>query len=314
MKDAHVFLHYKEAVIGAIVDLAAEHKDIVFLDADLSSCIGSTAFQKAYPDRFFNCGIAEANMAGVAAGLASMGFTPFIHSFGCFASRRDYDQLFISVGYTHQTVHVIGSDPGITAQYNGGTHMPFEDIALFRQIPGFVIVEPSDAQSLYSLTQQVYANGHSSYIRTPRKGIVYRYDPNAEIVLGKGIELLDGEDVAIIATGALMVDAAMGAAELLKAKGIKATVVDLHTVRPLDTELIDKVAARTGHVLVCENGRYCGGVGEMIAGHLVQSNPVKMSFLNVGERFGEVGNLKYLSQAFGFNAETIVSKVEALLK
>ena len=133
-------------------------------------------------------------------------------------------------------------------------------------------------------------------------------------MLGKGIELLDGEDVAIIATGALMVDAAMGAAELLKAKGIKATVVDLHTVRPLDTELIDKVAARTGHVLVCENGRYCGGVGEMIAGHLVQSNPVKMSFLNVGERFGEVGNLKYLSQAFGFNAETIVSKVEALLK
>ena len=175
MKDAHVYSHYRDTVIGAVVDLAAEHEDVVFLDADLSSCIGSTAFQKAYPERFFNCGIAEANMTGIAAGLSAMGFVPFIHSFGCFASRRAYDQLFISVGYTHQRVIVIGSDPGITAQYNGGTHMPFEDIALMRQIPGMVVVEPSDAQSLYSLTQQVYHSGSSAYIRTPRKGINFRY-------------------------------------------------------------------------------------------------------------------------------------------
>ena len=313
MKDAHVFSHYKEAVIGAVVDLAAEHPEIVFLDADLSSCIGSTTFQKNYPDRFFNCGIAEANMVGVAAGLASVGLVPFIHSFGCFASRRDYDQLFISVGYTHQTVHVIGSDPGITAQYNGGTHMPFEDIALMRQIPGLVIVEPSDAQSLYELTQQVYANGHSSYIRTPRKGICFRYTPEDKIELGKGIELRDGKDVAIIATGAVMVDAALAAADMLKEKGIDATVVDLHTIRPLDTELIERVASKTGHVLVCENGRYAGGVGEMIAGHLAQVNPVKMGFVNVGERFGEVGNLKYLSGAFGFTAEGVAAKAEELL-
>ena len=313
MKDAHVFFHYKEAVIGAVVDLAAEHPEIVFLDADLSSCIGSTTFQKTYPDRFFNCGIAEANMVGVAAGLASTGLVPFIHSFGCFASRRDYDQLFISVGYTHQTVHVIGSDPGITAQYNGGTHMPFEDIALMRQIPGMVIVEPSDAQSLYELTLQVYANGHSSYIRTPRKGICFRYSPEDKIELGKGIELADGKDVAIIATGALMVDAAVEAEKMLAADGIKATVVDLHTIRPLDTELIEKVASRTGHVLVCENGRYAGGIGEMIAGHLAAVNPVKMGFVNVGERFGEVGNLKYLSSAFGFTADNVAQKAKELL-
>ena len=314
MKDAHVYSHYKEAVIGAIVDLAKEHPEIVFLDADLSSCIGSTTFQKEFPDRFFNCGIAEANMVGVAAGLASTGLVPFIHSFGCFASRRDYDQLFISVGYTHQTVHVIGSDPGITAQYNGGTHMPFEDIALMRQIPGMVIVEPSDAQSLYELTLQVYENGHSSYIRTPRKGICFRYSPEDKIELGKGIELKDGEDVAIIATGALMVDAALGAEKLLAEKGIKATVIDLHTIRPLDTALIEKVAARTGHVLVCENGRYAGGVGEMIAAHLASVNPVKMGFVNVGERFGEVGNLKYLSSAFGFTAENVAAAAEELAR
>ena len=192
--------------------------------------------------------------------------------------------------------------------------MPFEDIALFRQIPGFTIIEPSDGQSLYELTRQVYASGKSSYIRTPRKGIEFRYTPEDKIVLGKGIELRDGQNVAIIATGSLMVSGAVAAADALKEKGINATVIDLHTVRPLDTELIEKVASRTGHILVCENGRYAGGIGEMIAGYLAERNPVRMSFLNVGERFGEVGNLKYLSDAFGFTAENIARKAEALLK
>ena len=311
-RDAHDFNHYKEAVIGAAVDIASTDDRVVFVDSDLSSCIGSTTFEKAYPNRFFNVGIAEANMVGVAAGLSSVGLVPFIHSFGCFMSRRDYDQLFISLGYTHQRAICIGSDPGITAQYNGGTHMPFEDIALFRQIPGFVIVEPSDAQSLYDLTWQVYKSGQNAYIRTPRKGINFRYNLSDEITLGKGIELLDGKDVAIIATGIVMVDEAMKAASLLKEKGIEATVVDLHTIRPLDTELIEKVAERTGRILVCENGRYSGGVGEMIAGHLATVLPTKMSFLNVGERYGEVGNLSYLKEAFGFTAENIVDKVMGL--
>lgn len=314
MKDAHVYSHYRDTVIGSIVDLAAEHDDVVFLDADLSSCIGSTAFQKAYPERFFNCGIAEANMAGIAAGLSSMGFVPFIHSFGCFASRRAYDQLFISVGYTHQRVIVIGSDPGITAQYNGGTHMPFEDIALMRQIPGMVVVEPSDAQSLYSLTQQVYGSGSSAYIRTPRKGICFRYSADDDIALGKGIELSTGKDVALIATGVIMVDAALAAKDMLASKGIDATVIDLHTVRPLDTELVEKAARRCGKVLVMENGRYPGGVGEMIAMHLSRTYPVKMDFMNVGERFGEVGNLSYLSSSFGFTPEVAAEKAERLAR
>lgn len=312
-RDAHDFNHYKEALIGAICDIAREDERVAFLDADLSSCIGSTTFQKEFPNRFVNAGIAEANMIGVAAGMASAGLIPFAHSFGCFSSRRDYDQLFISVGYTHQTVHVIGSDPGITAQYNGGTHMPFEDIALMRQIPGFVIVEPSDAQSLYELTWQIYKNGKSSYIRTPRKGINFRYSLDDKIELGKGIELLSGDDVAIIATGVVMVDGAMEAAKILERDGIHATVVDLHTIRPLDTALIDKVAARCKRVLVCENGRYAGGVGEMIAGYLSMTNPVKMGFVNVGERFGEVGKLDYLKGAFGFTGEDIAARAKDLL-
>ncbi len=314
MKDVTNYSHYKEAVIGAVTDLAAEHDDIVFLDADLSSCIGSTSFQKAFPDRFFNCGIAEANMAAVAGGLSSVGLTPFIHSFGCFASRRMYDQLFLSVGYAHRVVHVIGSDPGITAQYNGGTHMPFEDIALMRQIPGMVIVEPSDGMSLYELTKQIYYSGKMSYTRTPRKGITFRYKAEDTITLGKGVELLDGKDCAIVATGALMVDTALAAAKNLKEKGVDVSVVDLHTIRPLDIELIDRLVERCGRMVVCENGRYAGGVGEMIAAHVVRTAPCKMDFMCVGERFGEVGNLKYLAPAFGFTAENLEEKVLGLLK
>lgn len=307
-KDAHEFNHYKEAIVGAISDIARTDDNVVFLDSDLSSCIGSTAFQKEFPDRFFNVGIAEANMVGVAAGLSSVGMVPFLHSFGCFMSRRDYDQLFISLGYAKQRAICIGSDPGITAQYNGGTHMPFEDIALMRQIPDFVIIEPSDAQSLYDLTWQVYESGKNAYIRTPRKGINFRYSSGDVITLGKGIELASGNDIAIIATGIVMVDAAMEAAEILKDSGIAATVIDLHSIRPLDTEIIEKAASRCGQMLICENGRYAGGIGEMIAGYLATKMPVRMGFVNVGERFGEVGNLDYLKEAFGFTGKAIAAK------
>ena len=314
MRDVREMANYRDAFMAAVLDLASEHPEVVVLDADVSSCIGSTSFKKAYPERVFNVGIAEANMAGVAAGMASAGLRPFIHTFGCFATRRAYDQLFISIGYTKQCVHVIGSDPGIVAQYNGGTHMPFEDIALMRQIPGFTIVEPSDAQSLYDLTIQLYENGTSSYMRIPRKGTSNRYSPDDRIILGKGVELADGKDVALIATGAVMVDAALGARDILKAKGIDATVIDLHTIRPLDTDLIDKVASRCGHILVMENGRYAGGIGEMIAAYLARTNPVRMDFLCVGDRFGEVGNLKYLASAFGFTAENAAAMAEGLIR
>lgn len=314
MSKAREFKNYREVVVGAVADLAREHEDVVFLDSDLSSCITSTSFEKEFPSRFINCGIAEANMAAVAAGMSSTGLTPFIHSFGCFASRRMYDQVFLSIGYAKRCVHIIGSDPGITAQYNGGTHMPFEDIALFRQIPDFIVLEPSDGESLYALTKQVYEKRKNSYIRTPRKGVAFRYDEGMKFEIGKGLELKDGQDVAIIATGAVMVDNAMEAYEILKKDGINATVIDLHTIKPLDTDLILKVAERTGHVIVCENGRYAGGVGEGIAAFLARNYPVKMDFMCVGERFGEVGNLSYLKEAFGFTGEHLASMCKELIK
>jgi transketolase len=314
MRDTKDIANMRDALMAAINDLAAEHKEVVMLEADLMGCLGSGSFKKLYPERFFNCGIAEANMVAMAGGLSSMGLVPYAHSFGCFSSRRAYDQWFLSVNYAQRTVHLIGTDPGVTAQLNGGTHMPFEDIALMRQVPNTIIIEPSDAQSCYELALQAYAAGKSSYTRIPRKGVTHRYAAGSKIELGKGIVLAEGSDVAIIATGELMVNEATAALEILKKEGINATLVDLHTIKPLDTELIEKVARKCGKVLVCENGRYAGGVGEGIAAHLATTCPVMMDFVNVGEKFGEVGKLAYLKGVFGFTAENIAAKAAVLAR
>lgn len=313
MKDVSNLSNMRDAVITAAIDLEDEYKNVVFLDSDLSSCCNSALFEKAHPDKFFNVGIAEANMVGVAAGLSSMGLVPFAHSFGVFASRRAYDQFFLSGNYAKQRIILIGTDAGVTAQINGGTHMPFEDIALMRQIPDLIVLDPSDGQSCYDLTRQAYESGHSAYIRLRRKGINFRYKPG-EVTLGKANILTEGKDVAIIASGDVLVGEAEKAVAMLKEKGIASTLVDLHTIKPLDEETILKVAQATGKVLVCENGRYAGGTGEAVAALLAKKCPTKMDFVNVGERFGEVGKLDYLLKAFNFTAQDIADKAEALAK
>ena len=313
MRDTSDIGNMRDALMAAIIDLAREHKEVVFLDADLSSCINSVPFQKEFPDRFFNCGIAEANMVGVAAGLSSMGFVPYAHSFGCFSSRRTYDQFYLSVNYAGQRVHLIGTDAGVTAQINGGTHMPLEDVGLMRLIPDLIVLDPSDAQSCYDLTVQAYESGCSSYTRIRRKGVTHRYAPG-QVKLGKGNILSEGKDLAIIASDEVIVNEAEKAVALLKEKGISATLVDMHTIKPLDTELIEKLAAQTGRILVCENARYAGGLGEAVAAHLAKTCPAKMDFVCVGEKFGEVGKLDYLLKAFNLTAEDIAAKAEALAK
>ncbi len=313
MRDTSDIKDMRDALMAAIIDLAKEHPEVVFLDSDLSSCINSGLFAKEFPQRFFNCGIAEANMVGVAAGLSSMGFVPFAHSFGCFASRRAYDQFFLSVNYAGQRVHLIGTDSGVTAQVNGGTHMPFEDVGLMRLIPDLIILDPSDTQSAYDLAQQAYASGKSSYIRMRRKGGTHRYAPG-QVKLGKGNVLAEGKDLAIVATDEVIVNEAVKAVEMLKEKGISATLVDITSIKPLDTELLEKVSKETGRVLVCENARYAGGLGEAVAAHLAKTYPAKMDFICVGEKFGEVGKLDYLMKAFNLTAEDMVAKAEALAK
>ena len=185
MRDVSDIKDMRDALMAAIIDLGKAHPEVVFLDSDLSSCVNSGTFAKEFPTRFFNCGIAEANMVGVAAGLSSMGFVPYAHSFGCFSSRRAYDQFFLSVNYAGQRVHLIGTDAGVTAQINGGTHMPLEDVGLMRLIPDLIVLDPSDTQSCYDLTIQAFESGHSSYTRLRRKGGNHRYAPG-QVKLGKG--------------------------------------------------------------------------------------------------------------------------------
>ncbi|NCD07039.1 MAG: hypothetical protein EOL97_13050 [Spirochaetia bacterium] len=208
---------------------------------------------------------------------------------------------------------MIGFNPGIEAQANGGTHMPFEDIALMKQIPNINIIEPSDFYSAYHLIKQLNKIDRPSYIRIPRKSATLRYDNNTKIELGKAIELLKGNDVAIISTGMFMVNQAMKAAQILKDKNINATVIDLHTIKPLDTDMILDVAQRCNSIVICENGRYAAGVGEMISNYLVQKKPVKMRFVSVNDKYGEVGDLDYLANKFNLTYSTIVEKVLDLI-
>ena len=313
MRDTSNINDMRDSIMAAIIDLAKEHPEVVFLDSDLSSCINSGLFAKEFPTRFFNCGIAEANMVGVASGLSSMGFVPYAHSFGCFASRRAYDQFFLSANYAGQRVHLIGTDAGVTAQINGGTHMPFEDVGLMRLIPELIVLDPSDIQSCYDLTVQAFESGKSSYTRIRRKGGTHRY-AQGQVKLGKGNILAEGSDLAIVATDEVIVNEAVKAVDLLAKKGIKATLVDMHTIKPLDTDILDKVSKETGHVLVCENARYAGGLGEAVAAHLATTYPAKMDFVCIGERFGEVGKLDYLMKTFGLLAEDIAAKGESLAR
>ncbi|MBQ5365048.1 MAG: 1-deoxy-D-xylulose-5-phosphate synthase [Spirochaetales bacterium] len=313
MRDTSNINDMRDSIMAAIIDLAKEHPEVVFLDSDLSSCINSGLFAKEFPTRFFNCGIAEANMVGVASGLSSMGFVPYAHSFGCFASRRAYDQFFLSSNYAGQRVHLIGTDAGVTAQVNGGTHMPLEDVGLMRLIPELIVLDPSDIQSCYDLTLQAYESGKCSYTRLRRKGGTHRYAAG-QVKLGKGNVLAEGSDLAIVATDEVIVNEAVKAVDLLAKKGIKATLVDMHTIKPLDTDLLDKVSKETGHVLVCENARYAGGLGEAVTAHLATTYPAKMDYVCIGEKFGEVGKLDYLMKTFGLLAEDMVAKAEKLVR
>lgn len=312
MRNTAAIANMKDAVMAAIMDLADEHPEVVMLESDMMSCLGSSGFFKLHPERSYNCGIAEANMIGVAAGLSSMGFVPFADSFGVFASRRVYDQFFLSVNYAKQRVHLIGTDPGVMAQLNGGTHMPFEDVALMRQIPDLIILDPSDTQSCYELIRQAYESGMSSYLRVGRNGANHRYPVGTMIELGKGIVLHEGKNLTIIASGEIMVAEAEKAIELLEAEGISPLLIDIHTIKPLDTALILDAARKTGRVLVCENGRYAGGLGEAVAALLSKECPTKMDFVHVGEQFGEVGDISYLKGVFGFTAENIANKAKTL--
>lgn len=305
--------HMRDVFVDAVTDLAETNEKIVMLDADLSVCINSGCFQDKYPDRFFNVGISEADMVGVSAGLSSVGLIPFAHTFACFASRRAFDQFFLSANYAKQNVKLVGSDPGITSQMNGGTHMPFEDFGIMKMVPGLIIFEPSDTVSCYKLTQKSAEHKGSTYMRLRRKDTTIIHDENQEFELGKGVVLKDGNDVTLIATGMVMVTAAIEAAELLAKDGISAAVIDMHTVKPLDEELVMKYAVKTGAIVTCEDAQRFNGLGSSVSDYLSENRPTLVKRVGINDEFGEVGTLDYLQKRFKMTAADVARNAKEIL-
>ena len=296
----------RQTMAAGLVSAAAKDDRIVVLDADLMSCHSTKCFLEAYPERFINVGIAEANLIGVAAGMAAFGKIPFAFSFAPFATRRCYDQIFISVAYSKLPVKIVGSDPGVMAEANGGTHMPFEDMSIMRAIPHMVCFEPTDATMLEKALPEIIDYPGAVYIRMFRKKAEKIYDDSLEFKLGKAVTLKDGGDVTLIASG-IMVARALKAADELKEAGIDARVLNIHTWKPIDEDAIVSAARDTGAIVTCENHTTAGGLGSAVAEVAAEKCPVPMEFVGVKNSFGEVGKEAYLSEKFGLTVSDIVA-------
>lgn len=305
-------MEMRTAFCTTMLNLAEENDKVLMLDADLIGAMGTKSFQQKYPDRVIDCGIQESNMIGVAAGLSAVGYIPFTHTFGPFATRRACDQIFMSGAYAKQNIKVIGSDPGITAELNGGTHMPFEDLGIMRGIPGMTVVEPTDCIMLSQIIKKAASDYGMYYIRLVRKMVTKVYEADSEFEIGKAIQLLDGADLTIIACG-ICVEEALKAAKSLEKEGIYARVLDMFTIKPVDREAIIKAANETGAVVTIENHSINNGLGSAVAEVLAEESPVPMVRLGVRDEFGEVGPRTYLKERFGMTAEAVIKGAHQVL-
>ena len=303
----------RTAYCESMMDLAAKDDRIVALDADLMGAMGMKPFAKAYPERTIDCGIQEANMIGTACGMAVWGKIPFAHTFGPFCTRRACDQIFMSGAYNKANVKVVGSDPGITAAYNGGTHMPFEDMGIMRGIPTMTVIEPTDIVQLKNLMPQIADQYGMMYMRLVRKGVRKVYEEGSTFEIGKAAKLTEGNDVTIIASGFCVAEA-LDAADKLKAEGINARVLNMFTWKPLDEEAVLAAAKETGAIVTAENHNVVNGLGSAISDLVVKNTPVPMEMVGVQDEFGEVGPVNYLRERFGLTDENIIDAVHRVLK
>lgn len=297
---------FKNVIGETVTKLLEQDADVCWLDADLQGCSGTV---KIKSDRVINCGIAEANMVGTACGMSAVGFKPYAHTFGPFASRRVYDQVFLSGAYAGNSITVIGTDPGITAAFNGGTHMPFEDVALYRAMPGAKIFDITDVPMLENILTQCKDIPGVKYIRVPRKDSFQVYEDGAEFTVGKGVVVREGSDVTIVACG-IMVHEALQAAKQLAEEGIEAAVIDPISIKPLDEELIKTYAAKTGLVVTAENHNKIGGLYSAVKECL--NGEAKVGYVAVEDEFGEVGPQDYLRTRFDLTADHIVRVVKSM--
>lgn len=299
----------------ALVELAKTNPKVVVMDADLAHATQTVMFKEACPERFFNAGIAENNMIGVAAGLSTCGYIPFASTFAMFAAGRSYDQVRNMLGYPHNNVKICATHAGISVGEDGATHQCNEDIALMRVVPGLVVMNPADDTEAKACIKAAVDYQGPVYIRLGRMACPIFNDPETyKFEMGKGVQLKEGTDVTIVATG-LMVYEAMVAAEKLAEEGISAAVVNIHTIKPLDTEIIVKNAAATGAVVTAEEHSIIGGLGSAVAEALAEGCPVPMVRLGVNDEFGHSGPAGDLLKEFGLTADNIVAKAkEAIAK
>ena len=301
----------RESYGEALVELADQYPDMVVLDADLAAATKTGLFKKAYPDRFFDCGIAEANMMGIAAGIASTGRKVFASTFAMFAAGRAFEIVRNSIGYPHLNVKIGATHAGISVGEDGATHQCCEDIALMRTIPGMTVINPSDDVEAKAAVRAALDHDGPVYLRFGRLACpVINNNANYHFELGKGIALQDGSDLTIVATG-LMVNEALQAAQMLKADGISARVINIHTIKPLDTELIVKAAKETGLLITAEEHSIIGGLGAAVSETVCESYPVRVVKIGVNDEFGYSGPAAELLKAFGLCAQNIYEKARA---
>lgn len=303
----------RESYGNALAELGKEHEDVVVLDADLAAATKTGVFKKAFPERHIDCGIAECNMIGVAAGLAATGKVPFASSFAMFAAGRAFEQVRNSVGYPKLNVKIGATHAGISVGEDGATHQCNEDIALMRTIPGMVVINPSDDVEAKAAVKAAYEHQGPVYMRFGRLAVpVINDKEDYKFELGKGVVLREGKDVTIIATG-LPVANCLEAAEKLAAEGIDAKVINIHTIKPLDEELIVAAAKDTGKVVTVEEHSVIGGLGSAVCDVLCEQAPTKVLKIGINDTFGESGPAVELVKKYGLDADSIYEKVKAFL-
>ena len=303
----------RESYGNALVELGKAHDNIVVLDADLAGATKTGTFKKAFPDRFFDCGIAEANMICVAAGMSTTGLVPFASTFAMFAAGRAFEQVRNSIGYPHLNVKIGATHGGISVGEDGASHQCCEDFGLMRTIPGMVVMSPSDDVEARAMVKAAYEHVGPVYIRFGRAAVPVIHEEGAPFQIGKGEILRDGTDVAIIANG-LLVAEALTAAEELAAAGINAMVINMGTIKPLDDELVLEAAKKCGKIITAEEHSVIGGLGEAVCSLLAEKLPTPVKRIGVNDEFGHSGPAGALLKQFGLSAENIVATAKEMCK
>jgi len=297
---------------GDALAALGEKYDFVVLDADLAEATKTGVFKKKFPERFFDCGIAEGNMMSVAAGIAAAGKIPFVSSFAMFAAGRAFEQVRNSIGYPHLNVKIGATHAGVSVGEDGATHQCNEDIALMRAIPGMTILNPADGKSAYAAVEAALLHNGPVYMRFGRLAVPYLYGDDLKFEIGKGIKLRDGKDVTVISTG-LTVYMALEAAKLLENDGISAEVIDMHTIKPLDRDLVIASARKTGAVVTTEEHSVIGGLGSAVCEALSESVPTPVIRVGVEDVFGKSGKGAELIGEFGLSPENFAAKAKAVI-